>query len=94
MERNFLQGDLQRVFDAIYSIGAVDPVLKIDWKPLQEKLENNPEILSKLVKQVNSCPSSTDIVELLKTVDTQTLQILTMEVAREFAEFADRSTLH
>ena len=28
----FLQGNLQIVFDALYHLGVIDPVLKLDWK--------------------------------------------------------------
>ena len=93
--RTFLQGDLQKIFDALFAMGAIDPVLKADWKPLQTRMENNPALLFDLVVKVNRCEGDQALIaEVLKSVDSQTIQILTMEVAREFAEFADRSVIH
>ena len=41
----FLQGNLQNVFDALYTLGAIDPVLKKDWKQMNSEFENHMDMV-------------------------------------------------
>ena len=91
----FLQGDLQIVFDALYSIGAIDPVLKLDWNAVTREMMDNPQIMSDAFRMINSCRGDKDlIVQKLHMMDPKSVNYIAMEVAREFCEFQDRKDLH
>lgn len=91
----FLQGDLQAVFDALYSIGAIDPVLKMDWNQLTEEMSGQPQKIESILSLINSCSGSReDLVQRIGLLDEKSVHYLAMEVAREFSEFQDRKELH
>ncbi len=91
----FIQGDLQAVFDALYEIGAIDPVLKLDWQDVTDEMIQTQYDLSKVYKSVNSCHGNREaIIQQLKFMDEKAVTFLAMEVAREFAEFQDRKAIH
>jgi hypothetical protein len=91
----FIQGDLQAVFDALYSVGAIDPVLNADWKEISKAMLKQPETYTRAVKTVNDCKGDkTMLIEKLMSLDTQSVNFIAVEVAREFAEFSDRKDLH
>jgi hypothetical protein len=90
-----LQGSLQSVFDALYDLGVIEPVLKMDWKSrLNEVIEGSIE-LDHAVRVANRCKGdrSTLVVELGR-LEPKMLEILAMEVAREYAGFHARESLH
>lgn len=89
-----LQGDLQAVFDALYTMGVIDPILQKDWKKFDE-LEPDSGRIHKVVETVNACSGDIQkIIGTLKKYDTETLEYLAMEVAREFADFYARKDIH
>jgi hypothetical protein len=91
----FIQGDLQAVFDALYEVGAIDPVLKADWSKITSEMANNPHFLSEIFRTVNSCAGDRELLaQKLKFMDEKSIHYIAMEVAREFAEFQDRKELH
>jgi len=91
----FLQGDLQLVFDALYTIGAIDPVLKLDWNEVTKEMMANPQILSDAFQTINGCRGNKDLlVQKLHMMDPRSVNYIAMEVAREFCEFQDRKDLH
>lgn len=91
----FLQGDLQTVFDALYTVGAIDPVLKLDWNEVTKEMMSNPQILSDAFQTINSCRGNKELlVQRLHLMDTRSVNYIAMEVAREFCEFQDRKELH
>lgn len=91
----FIQGDLQAVFDALYEIGAIDPVLKQDWNSITNEMTKNQGDLSTIYRSVNSCGGDRELlVQKLKFMDQKSVIYLAMEVAREFAEFQDRKEIH
>lgn len=91
----FLQGDLQTVFDALYTVGAIDPVLKMDWNEITKDMMGQPQILSDAFQTINSCKGNRDLlVQKLHTMDPRSVNYIAMEVAREFCEFQDRTELH
>ncbi|MGZ3747963.1 MAG: cytochrome [Pseudobdellovibrionaceae bacterium] len=91
----FLQGDLQAVFDALYSVGAIDPVLKLDWDQVINEMTKNPELVVQAMEVINACGGDKDlIVQRLHRMDTRAVNYIAMEVAREFVEFQDRNCLH
>lgn len=91
----FLQGDLQAVFDALYSIGAIDPVLKLDWEQVTHEMAQNPHLVRLAMEEVNSCRGDKNLLmQRLHMMDTRAVNYIAMEVAREFVEFQDRNCLH
>ena len=91
----FLQGDLQIVFDALYSVGAIDPVLKLDWSVVTKEMMAQPAILSDAFQAINAYRGNKDLlVQKLHMMDEKSVNYIAMEVAREFCEFQDRKELH
>lgn len=91
----FIQGDLQAVFDALYEMGVIDPVLAMDWEALTVEMAKDPRELSKAFEIINSCKGNRDLmVSQLNVLDEKSLSYVAMEVAREFAEFQSRKDLH
>lgn len=91
----YLQGDLQLVFDALYTLGVIEPVLKSDWKKSYDEFHNHVDDVAKAFDKINQCGANkTRIVESLKAFDPRTLEYIAMEVAREFSDFYSRKTTH
>lgn len=91
----FLQGDLQALFDALYTIGAIDPVLKMDWEQVTQEMVQNPRLVQQAMEAINACQGNkTLLVQQLHLMDARSVNYIAMEVAREFVEFQDRSNLH
>lgn len=91
----FLQGDLQLVFDALYSVGAIDPVLKLDWNEVTKEMMSEPAIVSAAFHTINACSGDKDLlIQKLHMMDPRSVNFIAMEVAREFCEFQDRKELH
>ena len=90
-----IQGDLQIVFDALFELGVIDPVLKQDWTQHLEAIEANNFAIRRAVDIVNRC--GTDRQKLfieLGRLDSETLELLAVEVAREYAGFHSRAVVH
>jgi hypothetical protein len=91
----FLQGDLQRVFDALYHMGVIDPVLKMDWSEEFGKLDTQPWVLKSVLEAVNHCPGSyEELIDELQPFDQQTLNYLAMLVAKELMQFHTNTVVH
>lgn len=91
----FIQGDLQAVFDALYTIGAIDPVLQADWEKLNCEMNSNPRVVHNICHSINSCSGDRKkIIETLLGMDQKAVSFIALEVAREFSEFQDRKELH
>lgn len=91
----FLQGNLQNVFDALYTLGAIDPALKADWQKMDSEFDNHMDFVYDSFRTINSCSHDfTILLQEMGKMDSKTLQYLAMEVAREFCEYQDRSALH
>jgi hypothetical protein len=90
----FIQGDLQAVFDALFTFGAIDPVLKMDWAKITSEALKNPKIQA-AIESINECAGNRQmLVQKLHTLDSNAVNYIAVEVAREFAEFTSRSELH
>lgn len=92
-----LQGDLQAVFDALYELGVIEPVLKMDWNTKLREIETGSPRLVRAVKIANECGRDRKaLIERLSMLDSGSLEILAMEVAREYAGFHtnDQTELH
>jgi hypothetical protein len=91
----YLQGNLQQVFDALFTIGAIDPILKMDWQIVSNEMANEPQRLHSACQSMNECLGDiAQMVEILRSMDEKSINFLALEVAREFCEFQDRETLH
>ena len=91
-----LQGDLQAVFDALYELGVIEPVLKMDWRTRLKEIETGSARLAKAVRVVNESRDARELTIRLSELDQGSLEILAMEVAREYAGFHtnDQTDLH
>ena len=91
----FIQGDLQAVFDALYTIGAIDPVLGMDWEKINSEMSENPQLVDSACASINACRGDQNLlVQALKKFEDKLLHFVALEVAREFSEFQDRKELH
>ena len=91
----FIQGDLQAVFDALYSVGAIDPVLKMDWDEINSQMITAPQLVANACRKVNACAGDPILLRhALSSLEPKLLNFVALEVAREFCEFQDRKELH
>ncbi|MFK8138621.1 MAG: cytochrome [Bdellovibrionales bacterium] len=91
----FIQGNLQSVFDALYYLGVIDPVLEMDWEEAMHQMPSYSDEVHSAIQVVNDFKGSgEELAEELKSFDDKTLGFLAMEVAREFADYHARKSLH
>ncbi|MCB0368203.1 MAG: cytochrome [Bdellovibrionales bacterium] len=91
----FLQGNLQLVFDALYTVGVIDPVLNLDWNQITSSMEGDMETVYQTFRKINACSENYNLMlSEMEKMDEKSLQYLAMEVAREFCEYQDRTTIH
>lgn len=91
----YLQGNLQAIFDALYHIGIIDPVLEMDWAKALDEMNDYADDFFQALLVANQYQGDVQLlVAHLKKFDEQTLSYLAMEVAREYADFHSRETLH
>ena len=91
----YLQGDLQTVFDALYELGVIEPVLQMDWQSALRDLNDDPHSLFEVVKIANTFQHDVGVlITKLENYDEKALGYLAMEVAREYADFHSRNQLH
>jgi hypothetical protein len=90
----YIQGDLQCVFDALFHLGVIDPVLEQDWSDAMRTYDRHFDNVSAAIGVVNANQNDVGaMMKELKSFDETTLSYLAMEVAREFAEFHSREEL-
>lgn len=90
-----LQGDLQKVFDALYGLGAIDPVLKMDWKSEYPKMQKELYKVASIVETVNENGASVGkLMNSLKGYDQKSLNYLAIIVAQELVGFRLNKVLH
>ena len=73
-----LQGDLQKVFDALYHLGVIDPVLEMDWSVDQffkSNIVDNPTYCHGLSGQLELCRMLKDIPAYEEKANTRILKI-------------------
>ena len=91
----YLQGNLQAVFDALYHMGVIDPVLNMDWSKALDEMPAHEDLFYQVLDVVNAHQDDVqELVASLKSFDQQALSYLAMEVAREYADYHSRETLH
>lgn len=90
-----LQGDLQAVFDALYDLGVIEPVLAMDWRSRLLEIEKGCPQLATAIEAANECGRDhARLTKRLTTLEKDALEMLAMEVAREFADYHTRQDLH
>ena len=90
----YLQGNLQIMFDALYYMGVIDPVLEMDWTDILEEIPAHMNHFSQVVGVANNYQHDVNLLmEELDKFDEKTLSFLAMEVAKEFADFHSREEL-
>ena len=90
----YLQGDLQVVFDALYHMGVIDPVLDMDWNEALDEMASFRDNFLKILEVVNQKQDLSELMRSLEKFDDKSLGYLAMEVAREFADFHSRELVH
>jgi len=91
----YLQGNLQAIFDALYHMGIIDPVLEMDWSKALDQMDAYADEFFRVVSIANTCQDDMEeLMSNLKKFDQKTLSYLAMEVAREYADYHSRDTLH
>ncbi len=91
----FIQGNLQAIFDALYTVGAIDPVLQMDWSSITNEMKRSPDVVHKAMIHLNQCSGDhSKLVDTLSQMDNKLVNYVAMEVARELCEFQERKTLH
>lgn len=91
----YLQGNLQQIFDALYHMGIIDPVLEMDWGNALDQMDDYADEFFQILDVVNANQEDMQtLMSNLKKFDQQTLSYLAMEVAREYADYHSRETLH
>jgi hypothetical protein len=91
----YLQGNLQNIFDALFHMGVIDPVLEMDWGSALEEISQHEDEFFRVLSVANSCQDDMQtLMTNLKKFDQQILSYLAMEVAREYADYHSRETLH
>ena len=90
-----LQGSLQAVFDALYEMGIIEPVLKMDWSEAKTKQSSQLKFqVRRAMAVISHCQNDVQqLITELGSFDDETLQGLAMEVAREYADFHARTSL-
>jgi hypothetical protein len=89
-----LQGDLQLVFDALYQMGIIEPLLKKDWTDSFHNIPKQDERFQKIIRTVNESRGNVrEMITKLSDFDPETLEYLAMEVAREFADYSTRESV-
>lgn len=90
-----LQGDLQKIFDALYNLGVIDPVLEMDWAKEFSDIEKNPYPLSKLVGVVNQTSGHIqELIAALQQFEKRELSHLAMIVAKELVSYHGERVIH
>lgn len=91
-QRPRLQGELQLIFDVLYDLGVIEPVLQQDWRDRLVEMEDGSPRLSAAVKLSNACGADRGRLCLeLGRLDRKDLEVLALEVAREFADYQARA---
>lgn len=91
----YLQGNLQAIFDALYHMGVIDPVLEMDWNKALDEMNEYADDFFRALSVANTCQEDMDtLIKNFKKFDQQILSYLAMEVAREYADYHSRQTLH
>ncbi len=92
---DFLSGDLDRVFTALYELGMIEPMLEKNWTDLYKKAGESWTDVSTAIQKLNRIHSLKEIRQYLESLSQPVIEALVIEVAREMAAFHERQeTIH
>lgn len=63
----FIQGNLQEVFDALYTMGIIDPTLKADWAMAEKEKKAHSSRLREMIQIINNIYSCTTPLNPMNT---------------------------
>ncbi|MCC6276381.1 MAG: hypothetical protein IT289_00545 [Oligoflexia bacterium] len=86
---DFLNGDLDRIFTALYELGHIDPMLIKDWKPVIQKSQNNWTEVRESIHVLNKLKSISEIRDFLNDLPQDHIEAIVIEVARELVDAQD-----
>jgi hypothetical protein len=90
----YLQGNLQAVFDALYHMGVIDPVLEMDWGKELDQMHLHADGFFEILSVANLHQGDvSELMTKLQSFDQKSLVYLAMEVAREYADYHSRKDL-
>lgn len=90
---DFLSGDLDRVFTALYELGMIEPMLGKDWSKLYAQNHKVWKDVGVAIKHLNKMGSTKEIRSFIETLPQHVVEALVIEVAREMAEFHERKEM-
>ena len=72
----YLQGQLQVVFDALYELGVIDPVLQTDWSRAISELPRHRKDYEKALEIINTTQETVnDLIHHLKDLSPRSLSL-------------------
>lgn len=90
---DFLSGNLDHVFSVLFELGYVDKMLKKDWRPTFRDSSENWKDVGAAIRKLNEMNSLKDIRSFVEGLPINVIDALVVEVAREYAEFAERGEM-
>ena len=90
---DFLSGDLDRVFTALYELGMIEPMLGKDWGQLYSQDHKVWKDVNVAIRKLNKMASLKEIRGFIETLPQTVVEALVIEVAREMAEFHERKEM-
>ncbi len=89
----YLQGQLQIVFDALYELGVIDPVLQTNWSHAMNELPRHRKDYEEALNIINNTQNTVDnLIHHLKGCPPEALAYVAMEVGKEFVDYYSRAT--
>ncbi|MBK9293149.1 MAG: hypothetical protein IPM57_01700 [Oligoflexia bacterium] len=90
---DFLSGDLDRVFTALYELGMIEPMLGKDWSKMYAQDHKVWKDVGGAIRKLNKMASLKEIRGFIETLPQRVVEALVIEVAREMAEFHERKEM-
>lgn len=54
----FIQGNLQDLFDALFTMGVIDPALKADWSAVEKEKQKKSSQFMEMIRVINRAESN------------------------------------
>jgi len=70
----FIQGNLQEIFDALFSMGVINPALKADWSVAEKEKKNKSVQFMEMVRVVNKFNEKKQVVNNSKCSFDQSIE--------------------
>ena len=89
----FISGDLDRGFTALFEPGRIQPMLNRDWKELFKQSERNYKEVTNAIGHLNTLRSLPEIRGFIESLPSDIVDGLVVEVARELAHYNEHSEM-